>query len=466
MKYYDLIVVGAGIAGCTLAKKMAEAGFDVALVDKNARKKIGHPWEVAIENNTFRQLLQENTEEYLKEEEPLFYRFYADNPSYYIQMDSRKAFVIYIQHRKLNQLLLESILKRADSFPGKLDFFSRCEVHEPILRNDCVCGVRGVLKSLRPIPRKFTFMARTVADASGLSRVLCRQMPEEFLIEKKMASGDCVSAYQEVREIKPEQLAQFKEHCGFEPGIHYTSIGLHKAYQVIHLRKNNTANLIFGAALDSASASGYALCNDFLNNNPYFGEKISGGGNLIPIRHAIGTMVGNGFLSLGDASCQVVPVMGSGVSSGAHAAMLAANVLTAALKENNLSKERLWEYNYQYQSRRGAILASYDIIRRYLQSAPIEELRQIFKAGFLGDENFSQIYTSRKIIYNLNQVLSDLKKILTDLNLLPLSMKMLNLLNQSEKIFHLFQHYSKVFQKDEFLSWQKKVDKIFSQYKV
>ena len=38
---YDVIVVGAGTAGCLTAKTAAEAGLEVGLLDRKPREKIG-----------------------------------------------------------------------------------------------------------------------------------------------------------------------------------------------------------------------------------------------------------------------------------------------------------------------------------------------------------------------------------------------------------------------------------------
>ncbi|RLI01516.1 geranylgeranyl hydrogenase, partial [Candidatus Bathyarchaeota archaeon] len=42
MEKYDVIVTGAGTAGCMAANVLASRGFDVCLIDRKDRKSIGN----------------------------------------------------------------------------------------------------------------------------------------------------------------------------------------------------------------------------------------------------------------------------------------------------------------------------------------------------------------------------------------------------------------------------------------
>ena len=83
---YDLIIAGAGTAGCTLAKKTAEAGYRVALFDSRPEKQIGYPWEIICETQVFNRVCFKRPENLL--EHPSAYRFYAQMPERYVEMDA------------------------------------------------------------------------------------------------------------------------------------------------------------------------------------------------------------------------------------------------------------------------------------------------------------------------------------------------------------------------------------------
>ena len=53
---HDLVVVGAGCAGCVAARRTAERGFKVLLLDRSPRAELGHPWVNGVERTVFGRL--------------------------------------------------------------------------------------------------------------------------------------------------------------------------------------------------------------------------------------------------------------------------------------------------------------------------------------------------------------------------------------------------------------------------
>ena len=453
-KKYDIIIAGAGMAGCTLAIKLAKAGFRVALIDKKQKKQIGHAWEVAVEKKIFSRIGFKMPDNSIKSESPEFYRFYANNLNDYVEMDAKKDSVFYIQHNKLNNIFLNTALKSG------AHFYSNHNITGPVLEKDYASGVTGSRKKFF-LKSKFIFKGSVIVDTSGYDKVLVRYIPPVFNIQNKILDHDCASAYQETREVNPLNIELINEKMGIAPGIYYARIGKYHAYQAMHLRRNNTINLIFGASLENKDLTGKSICKSFLKNNPYFGNKISGGGKIIPIRRSIDTMAGNGFLCIGDAACMIVPTTGSGVSSAMYAADVAASTIIEAFNSGDFSLKTLWKYNYNYQVKRGAILASYDVIRLFLQSQTMDKLNQIFKAGLFKDENFIQTYSSTKIIYDMQHIMNSFKKIISNYKLLPLGINLVQLIRDSEKVLHHYRDYPQEWDKDTFLNWQAVTEKCF-----
>ena len=52
-KSYDVIIVGAGIAGCVLAFHLANAKIKVKVIEKKSEVSIGEDWCDSIEKNAF-----------------------------------------------------------------------------------------------------------------------------------------------------------------------------------------------------------------------------------------------------------------------------------------------------------------------------------------------------------------------------------------------------------------------------
>ena len=70
------------------------------------------------------------------------------------------------------------------------------------------------------------------------------------------------------------------------------------------------------------------------------------------------SFVTDNFIVSGDAGCLTKPNNGEGVTSSMVQMEIAAEVLDEALRENNLSAEKLWKINKLYNTQQGADFAS------------------------------------------------------------------------------------------------------------
>jgi digeranylgeranylglycerophospholipid reductase len=454
---FDLIVVGAGTAGCILAKKTSEAGYRVALLDVKKRKQIGYNWDIAVEKHIFGRISLKTPKKTLLSEIPTQYRFYSEHPNRYIRMNATEDSVFYIKHRHLNQLLLRMAIESG------VHFLENHDAKEIIIKDTIVRGVCGILKGLFK-PTYFSLKSKITADATGFNRTLTKQTPQEFMIQPFIEKQDMVSAWQEEREIESKHKEKVIDSLGILPGIFYTCLGDDNAYHMMFLRKNNTLLLIFAIPEEGNRPRAKQYCEAFLQNHPNIGKRISNGGKTIPVRHSIDTMVGNGFLCLGDAACQNVPITGSGVSSSLYAADIAASTITKALNSDNVSIGSLWSYNHNYQAKRGAIMASYDIIRLFLQHLGIKKLSRIIRSGLFYDDNFLQLYSSNQINYNINHIADVLGKIFANPGLLPVGVNIAQTVVDSNRVSQLYQKYPRHCNKAEFFQWRYNVNRYFKKY--
>jgi digeranylgeranylglycerophospholipid reductase len=452
---FDLVVAGAGPAGCMLAKKVRDAGFSVALLERKPKKAIGYDWEVACEKKIFGRVTLRFPDESLFAESPDMYRFSSTRHASYVEMNAKYDSVFYIRQADINNYLLDAALTAG------VTLIDRCTVGEYLpglggADHTLMVERTGVMGQ-----RKATVSAPVAADCTGTDRTIAKQLSEDSLILHRVGSTDLVTAWNEICEVDDEQIGRLTERFGLVPGVYHTRIGVYHAYQVLFLRKNGTISLVFGSAMGSELPTAREICADFKRENPFFGRTVFADGKLIPIRRSLDNMVADGFVCIGDSACQVVPTTGSGVSSCMYAADIAGQAIVDGLNTGDVSRATLWKYNSEYQTKRGGILASYDIVRRFIQHLPPRLLDQIFERGLFQDENFIQIYASDRIMYNIGQLMDGIGKILTNPTLLPLGFSMVQALRDSEHVLNQYKTYPKTWNKTEFFTWLYQTHKIF-----
>ncbi|MBN2441202.1 MAG: NAD(P)/FAD-dependent oxidoreductase [Spirochaetales bacterium] len=458
MKYdFDVIIVGAGPAGAILSKILAEGGFRVALLEKKKREHIGYPWEITIEKKIFGRISLKAPDGGLSPESPEYYRFFAENRNDYLEMKSEDDAIYYFYHDKLNQYLISLALKRG------VHFFDQHDVGELVLSEDHACGVRGERKILFAT-KQFTMTAKIIVDASGTNQVLCKQTPDDFMIRTPIRDEDWISAWQEVQVISPDKISACKKTLSISPGIAYLQVGKYHAYQIIHYRRDNTLNLVFGASRGKNIPTAHEQCKEFMEAYPFFKKQLYGGGKNLILRRSLGSMAGNGFVCLGDAACQVVPTTGSGVASGMYSADIAAKAITNAINSGDFSIKTLWDYNYGYQTKRGAILASYDIFRLFLQHLTHKEMKSIFDSHLVKDSNFISLYSSNKIVYNIQQIFENFSTFISHTELIPIGVQMVQAIRDTQKILKLYGEYPPAFNINHFHKWQQQVNSLFLRY--
>ncbi|MBN2533536.1 MAG: NAD(P)/FAD-dependent oxidoreductase [Spirochaetales bacterium] len=454
---YDVVVVGAGIAGSILSKILAEGGFKVALLEKKKKSHIGYPWEITVEKRIFERICLKVPDIHQMPESPDFYRFYSHNRNDYLEMNAQDDSIYYFFHKKFNQRLLGMALKRG------IDFYENSHVKELILKDNQVCGIRGEQKNLL-LTRKFKLNGKIVVDATGSDQVLCKQTPDEFLMQINARKEDWVSAWQEVQLVASDKAKECEKELNILPGIAYVQVGKYHAFQVLFYRKNNTLNLVFSSTPGKHNPSARKQCMDFVHTYPFLVKRLYGGGRKFIIRRSLDTMAGNGFICLGDAAHQIVPTTGSGVASALYAADIAGRVIAGAINSDDFSIEKLWEYNYNYQTKRGAILASYDIIRLFMQGLTYQEIKSIFDSHFLKESNFITLYSANKIVYNIQQIFELLSTFISHMELIPIGVQIVQAIRDSQRILRLYQNYPRIYNKERFLAWQENVNNIFLRY--
>jgi digeranylgeranylglycerophospholipid reductase len=128
----------------------------------------------------------------------------------------------------------------------------------------------------------------------------------------------------------------------------------------------------------------------------------------VPVRRQNDCMVANGFAVIGDAAWLPRPLDAGGIGPSMYASVILGKVVAHALEANDVSQEGLWPYNHEYMMTHGYQMASFEVLRRYLQTITNEQIDFGMK-HFLTAEDINAITERRhprfKAIQMLNPVL-------------------------------------------------------------
>ncbi len=370
---YDFIVAGAGPGGCVAARRAAERGLKVLLLDAKPRDAIGHPWVDDVEEGVFKRLGLAYPQG--KECWPAPERYRVESPSGRRSMEMGLLPIVGLRMSRYCRRLL------ADAGKSGVEFREACRVEGPLLDGG---AVRGVIAGGEEVP------ARLVLDATGLQAAVRRGLPETSPVERELDGSCLVTAWREQRYFTEDEAPHVPRALGIPPDHAVSRIGWRGGYSVImqHFGTyGRVLDILVGFNLKAAgkAAGGGADAGEgageyirrYLEEKGVGGEVFYGGGGLIPVRRSLDVLVDDGLMLAGDAACMVIPAHGSGVASAMTAGDMAAAAAARCLKGGDVSRQALWEYGAAWQRGRGAVMAYFDFVRLLSERLGEEEMERL-----------------------------------------------------------------------------------------
>ena len=372
---FDVIVVGAGTAGCLAAKTTAEAGLKVCLVERKRREEIGekicgdalgehHLKRVGLEKPQGSELEKriEGIKIYSPDLETVFTVEYED-------------YVGYLLNRRLfGQWLLKKALDRGTTL------LDSTQCLEPIMEKNFATGV--LAKNLKTT-ENIRLRAEVVVDASGFLAVIRRKLSKEMGIENEVANDDVEACYREIRQLKQE--AENTKYCEMYLNQKVTPGG----YTWIFYKGRARVNAGLGVCMRGKFPNPRNQFYKHILNKPLFEGSLllNGGAWYDPTRRPLDNMVGNGVAILGDAACLVNPIHGGGIGPSMLSGYLSGKTIVEALEQGDVSQRSLWSYNREYMAMYGTKQAGLDVFRMLLLTSRDEDLSYGMKYKLLTEED-------------------------------------------------------------------------------
>ena len=406
---YDVIVAGGGLAGLITAISTAhhsKQNLSILVVDRNPQsemgKKTGTGWVCgdAISKRSIDFLASETGIQYGKpelEKSVVGVTAFSPDHSSKIMFDGEG----YVLNRKLLPLRQR---KDAEKLGVQFQFDSYAD---SLIREDgFVRGVHCRSAKDNSMSRK---TAKLVVDATGSASRLRTGLPIKSYIEKeidKETDMESTGRYILTFDVGKEDKTYFNpEYCI----IHLDRNIAPGGYAWVFPKGENKVNIGLGVQKRELHARNRALgkedtlqslIDEYVRSNPVIKNwKLANGqedvgnskGNWqVPVRRQNDCLVANGYLIVGDAAWMPRPVDAGGIGPAICASTIAGSVIAESLEANDVSERGLWKFNAEYVRAYGYQMASFEVLRRFLQTLSNEDLNYGMK-HFLNQDDVDSI---------------------------------------------------------------------------
>jgi digeranylgeranylglycerophospholipid reductase len=352
----DVVVVGAGTAGCSAAIPPAQAGLDVLLVEKTSAADVGRK----VCGNAISTEGLKEVAGYIDLPSGPEVAVHIEGGTVYVTDDDAGTFVP-IRGLVINRVIFgRRMLADAVSAGAHLAEGVSCTGW---------ADRSGGRIRLRPGDGEaFDVSARVVIDASGFRSVLTRSggpTRTEQALRSEVGVG-----YREILSLrKPLDGA-----CG--GSIQLGPPGAERGYAWVFPMGGTLANVGVGRTLDNDNVSLKNAFDAFVGGRTELAgaETVSAGAGMLPLRRPLDSLVGDGFMSVGDAACQASPLHGGGIAPSIIAGVMAGEQAVEAVKLGDTTASGLWGYAVRYMRSVGAAYAAHEVLRELVYTLPRRDL--------------------------------------------------------------------------------------------
>ena len=378
MKKYDILVAGASTTGAWFAKKMAEQGHSVLVIEKQK------PDNVSREYDIFHMGKLEME------------RFGLDIPKegdedYGFVFTSGRSYSPYGNYSKYGKETVIGMHKH--EFIMKMNRQAQAAGAEIIYGaafSDFITDENGKRIGAKYITDEGEQQveAKLVADCTGIPSAARRKLPD--------------NAYVENFALKPEDIfyvvlyyAKYTDEK-INPLDHH---GFFMQYKSWSAPSGDDHGAILGVGANHAYEYAEEIFNRDWKKNvawpKYTVDKVEKG--MTPYHRTLYSFVEDGFIAMGDTAFLTKPTCGEGCTSSLYQAEIAVEVISKLLKEDKpLTKENMWSINKRYIKVQGKDFDSLRPLLIGIVNFSYDEAEYLFK---------NDVIFSQKILGGMGQEL-------------------------------------------------------------
>ncbi|MBM3307204.1 MAG: NAD(P)/FAD-dependent oxidoreductase [Candidatus Eisenbacteria bacterium] len=344
----DALVVGAGTGGAVAARRIAASGLRVLLIERHHARDVGRK----VCGNAL-----------AGDGVAAVQRRIPPPAGAEVAMRVSGATVVLPDGRSTVELPGEGVILNRLVFGQRL-LRDAAEAGVEIA-DECTCvgwsdREAGRVRVRLVGDREAEVTAKVVIDATGYRGLLTRSGGPSR--EDTLARDQVGIAYREIAPVTES----------FGPDARVVIVpspeGAEGGYGWVFPMGDRLANLGVGAQL---SGTARTIRDAFVRfrerpGGPRVLAALEGGLGMLPLRPPLASMVGDRFMTVGDAACQANPLHGGGIAPSIIGGAMAGEVAVRASGRGAASAGALWPYNVAFMKEVGSVHAAHDVLRRFL----------------------------------------------------------------------------------------------------
>ncbi len=446
MKKYDIVVVGGSTTGSWFARKMAQRGHSVLVIEKQKRENVSRAYDIFhMGKGEMEKFGLEIPEKDSKE-----YGFMFDGSP------MKSPYGNYPKYGKPNTIVglhkHEYILMMNDlAVEAGAQIIYGAEFVDFIKENGKITGAKYITAE-----GEKEVYSSLVADASGIPSVARTKLPDTSTVENfKLTPTDIFYVVLYYAVYKDKNVDPMSLHSSY---LNYKAVW--------SAPSGNPHGAILGIGGSYSYDYAEEMFKKFRKNVPwpdYDVEKIEKG--TTPYHRGVYSFVDDGFIALGDTACLTKPTNGEGCTSSLVQCTIAVDIISALLKNGDeLSKENMWSINKEYLEEQGIAFDSLRPLLKGAVSPSFDEAEYMFKKDLIfsskilgsGGEDMNLTFGDiLKLVFGI------IGAVITGKIRFSVVKKIVKGLLQSMKVTKLYKEYPET--PEGYWEWKKKADALWDE---
>ena len=375
----DVVVVGAGTAGCYAAATIASEGYEVVVVERKPEEEAGHIacGDALKGADAFPEAIPKS------KLEPAFTNTGVDHGRFEIPQEDTVLEIpvpgelAVIDRWEYGRRIIEGA---ADA---GAEFHYDTVVQDVLQADDGrVTGVRGKREG-----DAVTYEADVVIDGAGALSILQDEADlGDATFDTNVDYSQFCSAYREIVHV--DDPVEWDDALVFKPTERAAG------YLWYFPRTDTEINAGLGFQMTEEPMQLVDdLKKDLRNREEFRGAEVEDKlGAALPTRRPYDSAVAPGFMAVGDAAGHVNPTTGGGIAGAAYAGKYAGEAAVGAIEDGDVSEANLWEYNERVMDHFGARYAGLDVYNVLSTAVDVDDLMGLL-AALPGDKLAEALYS-------------------------------------------------------------------------